>query len=311
MKKLEQLDQIAGRQLGGLTATGKMLGEIKLKATQEKPSFFRFRPAVAIFTTVLLGALSMALLFQGGIPSNPDALILESQPAGDGVQQMASQTMLNLAGGSVTVGGGAEAPSYRNLFAEAKGSNFPVILVNGAAYRMLKTPPSVNRSLLGGKLGEITEYTLEPALSSSEMTSNAAKTGEAVYLIQGMQGAMVAAEVDGDMRVFQRVSFAGTAVMGNETLADTLCRAADVVSVELSGVGAVNQQEEAQRLAGILLSNASYQSASASSSGSQSLLLGLRNGLTLQLMVSGDSVSACGTWSCPEFFETFAQVTAK
>ena len=29
------------------------------------------------------------------------------------------------------------------------------------------------------------------------------------------------------------------------------------------------------------------------------------NGLKLQLGVSGDTVSACGGWSCPEFFEAF------
>ena len=307
MKKLDQLNEIAGRQLSGLTATGKMLGEIKLKANQGKQPIFWRPPAVAVCTAVLLGVLTFALLLGGGTPSNPDALVLDSQPAGGMAQEIASQTVLNLAGGSVTVGGGAEAPGYRNLFAEGRGSNFPVILVNGAAYRMLKTPSGVSSSLLGGSLGEIMEYTLEPALSSSSLASNAAGLGQTVYAIEGMQGAMVTANVDGSMRAFQRVSFAGMAVMGNESLGDTLCRASDVTSIELSGVGAIADAGAAQRMMGILLSNASYQSASASSSGSQSLLLGLRNGLTLQLMVSGDSVSACGTWSCPEFFEAFAE----
>ena len=40
-------------------------------------------------------------------------------------------------------------------------------------------------------------------------------------------------------------------------------------------------------------------------SGSGSLHIGLTNGLTLQLLVGDDTVSACGTWSCPEFFESF------
>ena len=32
-----------------------------------------------------------------------------------------------------------------------------------------------------------------------------------------------------------------------------------------------------------------------------------QNGLTLQLLTGDDSVSACGTWSCPDFFEAFAE----
>ncbi len=37
----------------------------------------------------------------------------------------------------------------------------------------------------------------------------------------------------------------------------------------------------------------------------QTLTATLTNGLKLQLGVSGDTVSACGGWSCPEFFEAF------
>ena len=29
------------------------------------------------------------------------------------------------------------------------------------------------------------------------------------------------------------------------------------------------------------------------------------NGITLQLAVSGETVSGCGTWACPDFFEAF------
>ena len=45
-------------------------------------------------------------------------------------------------------------------------------------------------------------------------------------------------------------------------------------------------------------------------SGAGSLLIGLKNGLTLQLLVSDESVSACGTWSCPDFFEAFDEAVA-
>jgi len=42
-------------------------------------------------------------------------------------------------------------------------------------------------------------------------------------------------------------------------------------------------------------------------SGTDSMQIGLTNGLTLQLMTGDDSVSACGSWSCPDFFEAFAE----
>ena len=54
-----------------------------------------------------------------------------------------------------------------------------------------------------------------------------------------------------------------------------------------------------------LLDLADYQSTGMS--GSQSMRIGLSNGLILQLLAGEDTVSACGTWSCPDFFEAFAQ----
>ena len=65
---------------------------------------------------------------------------------------------------------------------------------------------------------------------TSGMVSNVVARGETVYAISGMSGALVAAQVDGSTRVFQRVSYAGTAIIGSETLADTLCDPADAVS---------------------------------------------------------------------------------
>ena len=42
-------------------------------------------------------------------------------------------------------------------------------------------------------------------------------------------------------------------------------------------------------------------------SGRQSLLIELDNGLTVQMSVRDENLSACGTWSCPEFFEAFEE----
>ena len=58
-------------------------------------------------------------------------------------------------------------------------------------------------------------------------------------------------------------------------------------------------------LALTLIGNATLARSGASETGA-SLLIQLSNGLTLQMAVRDESVMACGTWSCPEFFESFA-----
>jgi len=68
----------------------------------------------------------------------------------------------------------------------------------------------------------------------------------------------------------------------------------------VEGIGTVSGAD-AEMLMNTLLSNADYQSTGMSGSGS--MQIGLKNGLVLQLMVGNDCVSACGTWSCPDFFE--------
>ena len=68
--------------------------------------------------------------------------------------------------------------------------------------------------------------------------------------------------------------------------------------------GTVTDPAEAQQLMGILLQNASLTRSGASETGS-SLLIGLQNGLVLQMSVRDESLMACGTWSCPAFFEAF------
>ena len=310
MNHLDNLQSIANRQLGGLRATEKMLGEIKLKAA-EKPKMrhFLLRPVLATCMTALLIIGCLSWIPSGIAPESPSPSpsVLDSQPAGN-VEQSESNPSdsPNLSQGGVSVGKAVDAPSYRSIFAPSQGNTFPMIRVDNQAYRMLQSPASVHVGLLAEGLGEVMEYTLEPALSSGGIVSNVVSQGEAVYAIQHMRGALAAASVEGTLRLFQRVSFAGSAILGNESLADTLCRAQDVVSLELSGVGTISDASTARRLMDVLLQNAEYQGSGGSSGGSQSLLVNLQNGLTLQLTVSGDSISACGTWICPEFFEAFA-----
>lgn len=314
MKRLEQLPQVAQRQLGGLKATPTLLAKAKLRAAemrQPRRRGMRWQPALAVCAALVLCVGAALWAVDGHVPGTspePTQNVLGSRSAG-GLQQSTAEPRLSgdVPVGSLSMSVGS-ASTGETLFAQGEGQSFPLITMNGATYRMLKSPSGISSSLLGEELGQVTEFNVEPALGSSGVVSNIVARGETVYAISGMSGALVAAQVDGTTRVFQRVSYAGTAIIGSETLRDTLCDPVDVEWIELSGKGRVSDVATAQQLMQTLLDYADYQSTAMSGSGS--LRIGLQNGLTLQLLVSDESVSACGTWSCPDFFEAFAQAVS-
>ena len=75
-------------------------------------------------------------------------------------------------------------------------------------------------------------------------------------------------------------------------------------SILYEQMSAITDSETCETLFSTLTENASYES-SGTVSAKQSLLIQLDSGLTLQLAVKNDKLSACGTWSCPEFLEAF------
>lgn len=308
MKRLENLPDIASRQLGGLEAGPTLLAKIKLEAADSKaPRRLTLKPVLAVCAALVLcvGAALTALPHSPALPDEGQVAenVLDSHSAGS--QATAEpRAAADVSRGSITMSAGKVRAASGSLYEQGTGSSFPLISLNGATYRMLQSPSSVSDSLLGKQVGAVSEFNVEPALSSGGVVSNTVACGEPVYAVDGMDGALVAAHVEGAMRVFQRVSYAGCAVIGSETLRDTLCPPEAVAWIEIEGLGRVDG-ERAQSLMDTLLTCADYQSTAAS--GSASMQIGLQNGLTLQLTAGEDSVSACGTWSCPEFFENFAQ----
>jgi hypothetical protein len=319
MNRLNDLKQIAERGLGGLTADTKLQTRIRLAATHPQASPWRtlLRP-VPVFTFIAALCLSTVLLAQPALSPTRESgsqtarTLLNSRAAGSTAEPSATADELSgMSTNSISVGGAAENTSnYRNLFASERSGNYPLIMADNAVYRLLISPTAMDASLLGASLGEITEYTLEPALSDGGIISNVVPAGETVYAVRDMQGAMVAAYVSGRLRVFQRVSFTGAAVLGSETLQDTLCGSAKAMAMELTGAGIVTDPENAQKLLNALLSDAEYENASFGADDTRSLLIALDNGLIVQLMVGADTVSACGTWSCPDFFTEYADAVA-
>ena len=300
LHQLEQLPAAADRALAGLEADRHLMLRIERAAQSPQPRRRKvWAPALACaMALVVCVAVTVPMLRQ----PTQDSLIT-SQAAGSGVVGN-ERALLNMGEDSVSIGQNGAAPAYRSIWVKDSGT-FPLIGIQGRYYRMLTTPGDVSDSLLGSSLGTVAEFTTEPSLSGGDvLLSNAASFGTEVYEISGMGGTLVAAEVDGSMRLFQRASFNGNALRGNETLADTLQISGHIAGMELSDVGVITDADTCDQLLDTLLDCATYES-SGTVSGKQSLLIALDNGLTVQLAVRDENLSACGTWSCPEFFEAF------
>ena len=307
-ERLRALPQIA--EESGLEA-GEQLKRKILRAAEEKKNPWknaftarRLVPALCALA-VLIGAGIFAIprIRGNNGPILTDTPLIESHPAGD--LSVGQKLALDVPAGSLTIRA-SKNPSYRSIWAQGSGGNFPLIGVKGRYYRLLTNPTSISSSLLGKELGTVDTFTSEPALAGKNgVCSNTVAEGETVYAVSGMNGALAAAKVNGQMRVFQRVSFGDSALVGGESLADTL-KAGNAVALELSGVGTVNDAAAAQRLVKILTDNASFLRAGGSET-NQSLLIQLKSGIVLQLAVNGERVIACGTWACPEFFEAFQE----
>lgn len=307
MNRLEQLPKIAQHQLGGLEAGQTLLCKIRIEAAEKKQkpkAAAMLRPVLAVCAALILCVGAVAALNPAEETPLPltDAPMLASYSAGEAAVEAAPAVQAEVPKGSITMSAGMRRAAGSLFVSPANPSaSFPLVTLSGATYRMLAAPDALDAALMGDAIGRVNEFNLEPALGSSGVISNVIACGEDVYAVQDLHG-LVAANVDGAMRVFQRVSYAGAAILGTETLGDTLCDAQDVAWIELEGAGRA-EGENAQRLMETLLSYADYENTAFS--GSQSMQIGLENGLVLQLMTGEDCVSACGTWSCPDFFEAF------
>lgn len=303
---LRELPQEANKAMDGLYATPFLKARIDRAVEEKKQGKVRF--ALPKWAPALCCAALVLVIALVALPMQPDqsGTLINSGMLGDPTEPPPGMLTADLGDGDVTISANASKPGYRNIWSSAKDGSFPLLGVNGKYYRMLTSPNSVGSSLLGGQVATVNEFTTEPSLSGTDVVlSNTATAGTAVYAISGVaENTLLAAEVNGRVRLFQRVSFNGNALRGSEGLADTLDVSGRVISLELSDVGTVSDPAACETLLATLLDCASYKS-SGSISSRQALLIELDNGLVLQLAVKGDNLAACGVWSCPEFFEEF------
>lgn len=309
---LQQLPETANQAFAGLTAGPQLKAKIQLAAsepTKKRLSFQQLLVRVAPVACCL--ALGFFLLNNANTGKDSDIPTMIDQPVvlshntlGDGSAQ--GQLSGDLDGSDIVITTGNKGPSYRSIWAESNSNTFPLIGVNGRYYRLLTSPRNVPGKLLGDVVGTIEEFTTEPSLSSANaVISNTVATGKPVYAIEGMENTLVSAEVDGQMRLFQRVSFNHNARRGKETLQDTLQVEGRVVAMELTGVGIVSSESVCSELLDILFSCAQYEGSDDIVNSRQVLLLTLDNDLEVQLIVRNGSIAGCGIWSCDEFFDAF------
>lgn len=317
LKSLDHLGSITNEMLGGLHADEAMRLKIRREAMQgrapARSRAKRLAPALccAALAVVCVGAFSSRLnpaadhagVMTLSATAAPEAAAIDSIAAGaeTGVQSRMRVADLDNA---ATVSAGAQ--SGDSLFAAAQG-DIPMVGFGGGVYRMLKTPEAVAEGALGGELASVQICDEQPSLASpAEMSkglSNVASVGAAIYRLRDLaETTAVVCEVDGALRVFQRVSYAGRGPAG-DSLEETFSVRGKVKEMTLSGVGTLSG-EAANRVIAVLLDQATLKSADASGYG-DTLTVTLDSGLKIQLGVSGDTVCGCGGWSCPEFFEAF------
>ncbi|MBQ2947821.1 MAG: hypothetical protein IJD94_02450 [Clostridia bacterium] len=328
-KSLDHLGPIADEMLGGLHADEAMRLRIIRAGEQggvRRPRrAMRYVPAAgfAALALVCAGAVTARLNTPGDTAvsfvmrntadaaqttaveaaETVQAVEIESIAAGSEVAAGEAMLMADLGDGARVRMGGAPSQS---LYAAGEGEA-PLVAFEGGVYRMLETPRDIGDALLDGEIASIQLYDEHPSLvSPKEMSmglSNVAQSGAVIYRIRGLaETTAVACEVEGSMRVFQRASYAGRGPAGN-TFEETFSVRGQIAQAELSGVGTL-AGEAAEAAIAVLLDGAVLKSADTTAKG-KTLTVTLESGLRLQLGVSGDMVSGCGGWSCPEFFEAF------
>lgn len=317
LKSLDQLGPIANEMLGGLHADERMRLAIRraagANAAPARMPLRRLVPAACCAALALMCVGVTAARMGGHAPEAKPSVLLAAEPAvmaidtiaaGDGSDAAAAGTLVADLGGNAMVRR-AEADG-ESLFAAGEG-DIPLVTLSGAVYQMLAAPKDVGGALLGGQVGTVQHHDAQPSLAAPDALSaglsNVAAEGTAIYAINGLaETTAVAAEVDGSMRVFQRVSYAGRGP-GGLGLEDTFSVRGQVKRLELSGVGTLTG-DAANAAIDVLLDHAVLKSADATAR-RQTLTVTLDSGLRLQLGVSGDTLCGCGGWSCPEFFEAF------
>ena len=300
---LSNLPSVANEMLGGLKADSALRHRILLSAQRQARAQEAAERSAVIhtpprrFAPVAALAMAFVLVFTLGIFYGDSAFTRSTPLLNDGIQMYASEASES-----------GEVSRYRSLFA-GEDANPPLVLVNGRYYRMLESPAVVPSTLLDSAFTQV-QTSLEDFGEAGALGvfSNVATSGARIYSISGLSTkTAVVAEVNGDLRLFQRVGYNGSTLVGEaESFEDTLDVMDQVAALELSGVGVVSDASAANELI-YMLTEGDFTAWHSGDVGeiTDGLTIYLNNGLSLQLGISDHILTACGAWSCPEFYSAY------
>ena len=289
-EKLQDLPRAADEALGGLQAAQGLRNRILEKANEEKAAPKGYRRWL---TPVLCGCGALAVvigLYAGGVfgKNAPAAAVGQEGP---GISVIAQGSLPEIPAARLSADVGGTVTITRNA------SSGSMLAVDGRYYckQSGKVPAT------GECLGEVRN--VSDVSGQSGICSDCLEDGVLIYAIPGMEGTAVAADDGGTLRLFRRTSFGGTALVGGESLRDTL--RGDIVKIEIDGMQPLDGGD-AKQLMEILFSSAVQYSSGSSTSGT-AFTVTFGNGVKLKLYVSPDEglLAGCGTWKCPEFFAAY------
>ena len=289
-EKLQDLPRAADEALGGLQAAQGLRNRILEKANEEKVAPKGYRRWL---TPVLCGCGALAVvvgLYAGGV-FGKNAPAAAAGQEGPGISVIAQGSLPEIPDARLSADVGGTVTITRNA------SSGSMLAVDGRYYckQSGKVPAT------GECLGEVRN--VSDVSGQSGICSDCLDDGVLIYAIPGMEGTVVAADDGGTLRLFRRTSFGGTALVGGESLRDTL--RGDIVKIEIDGMQPLDGGD-AKQLMEILFSSA-VQYSSGSSTSSTAFTVTFGNGVKLKLYVSPDEglLMGCGTWKCPEFFAAY------
>lgn len=190
--------------------------------------------------------------------------------------------------------------------AEAKAENPYLIVCNdGKFYRLTDDLFAENELALSGSSVGKTAF----KAGYSDVTGNANGNGStclpegtALYTIEGMNSAFLAARVESGILVFQRISAENIGLLAGETLNDVIPSFDRVVAIDFSDRDSITDRNEILEI-GSLLKEYAIPEDTTAGNGGEKMILNLDNGMRYQLTLDGGRICGCGTWLCPELFD--------
>lgn len=303
---METLPEATGQMLQGVQANAALRHRILIASSRRGgPRTAAYAPRQ--IARRLAPAMSMALVLMLMVVIGMQYADPMTKPGAEVQQQQVnlnSYAAGDLYNGALQVSG---IPQYRSLFATLSSGEPALISVNGRYYQMLNSPVSVPDGLLDTKHGDIQPSSGDISMADRlGVVSNIVGDGEVIYSVKGYSTrTLIAAKVNGSMRLFQRIAYAAKSLAGSgESFADTLAIQGKVKTLELSGVGIISDADTCNALVETLLNKAVWYGDTIPT-GQQALTIYTYDNLSVQLHVSGDVMAACGAWACPDFFEAF------